>query len=175
MQLLSLWSICHAISYCFVLLCIASYYFIWLHNTLHYKPYRPHGPKPGGHHDMHHALIICSSGAWACIWYSLITCSSGACSTYSIPIWCAVSELVPYVQCPHYMQFWSLHCICYATITFSSGMYGAYAMPPLNAIFELKKHMPCPKYYIVLLHITLTYIVILCIILHSGPYRLYLS
>ena len=39
----------------------------------------PMGTLPWGLEEMHHALITCGSGAYACICYTLIACSSGPC------------------------------------------------------------------------------------------------
>ena len=100
----------------------------------------------------------------------------------------AVLELEMHMPCPHYMQFLSLGHICHALITCSSGACVVYAMPPLHAVLEYTRHMTChhlmqfrslwyichvPGYCFVLLYVTLCYLVLLCIVLHSKPYRSY--
>ena len=101
------------------------------------------GPKPCGLQDMCHIIIICSPVDWVGICHAIITCSSGACQAHATIH--AVSELVTYRPCLHYMQFRSLQGTCHVISTCRSGVYGADTMPSLNAISELVGHMPCPQ------------------------------
>ena len=144
MQVWSIWGKCHAIIKCnsqafeayvipsaitshwFTLVCITSCYII-LHRTL--SLIDPMSPKPWCLHDMCHVLIICSPGAWVCIYHVLITCNSGACEAYAMPSFHAVSELVD---------------ICHAIITCSSGACMAYAMLLLHVVLEWVVHRSYP-------------------------------
>ena len=147
-------------SYWFIFICIPLYYFI-LHCTL--SLIGPMSPKPWCLHGIYHVLTTCNPGAWVGICHVLITCRSGACNAYVMQSLHAISELMAYMPCPHYMQLWSLPGICHATITCSSRMCRAYAMPSLNAISELVIYMQCPQ---LLLCIALYYFVLLCITLY---------
>ena len=96
---------------------------------------------------------------------------------YAISSLYAVLELA----CYHYMQFLSLWHICHALITCRSGAYMAYAMSPLHAIvkcnFGAHDSYALPPvtalYCFLLLCATSCYLVLLCIWLHSKPYRYY--
>ena len=108
MQFRSLWYICHAPNYCFVLLCITSYYFGLLCNWLHSEPYRYYGPYTPG--PLRHALCHHCMEFWSLDEHMPlpVTCSSVAWETYALLSLHAVFELATHRVCPHYMQSWSL-------------------------------------------------------------------
>ena len=104
----------------------------------------------------------------------------------------AVLELAMHMSCNQCMQFPSSWHICHALITCSSGACAAYAMPPLYAVLEYilgiwhaiikcnfgacnayVMHPVIALYCIVLLCVTMYYFHLLCIPLHSKPYRNY--
>ena len=136
-QVWSIWGICHALIKCnfrafeahAMPSAITSYWFTFIYITLYYiilhcnlSLIDPMSPKPWCLQDMHHVLTTCSPGACVGMGHTLTTCSSGACmlSLHAIP------ELVAYMPCPHYMQFWSLCGRCHVTITYTSGIYTGY-------------------------------------------------
>jgi hypothetical protein len=145
MQFRSLWYICHAPNYCFVLLCIALYYFGLLCIWLHSKPYRYYGPYTLG--PLRHALCHHCMEFWSLsermpslsymqfcslrdIYPAIIACSFWACNTYGMSSLHAVLKLVG---------------LCHTTIICRPGLHKAPAMPSLSAFSELARHMPCPR------------------------------
>jgi hypothetical protein len=157
-QFLSLRSTCHAPSDYFILLYISLYCFMLHQITLQSKPYLNLGAFEIYTISSSHAILELR---WA----------------YAISSLHAVLELA----CYHYMQFLSLWHICHALITCRSGACMAYAMSPLHAIvkcnFRAHDSYALPPvtalYCFLLLCATSGYLILLCIWLHSKPYRHY--
>ena len=173
MQFRSLWYICHAPRYCFVLLHVTLYYFMLLCIWLHSEPYRCDGPYtlvPLRHALCHQCIWFWSLGehmphpsymqfcSLRGICHAIIACSFWACSIDGMPSLHAVLELVWHMPNHCYMQVWSAQGIYHSIIECNFWAYEAYAMPSAITLHCL-----------VLLCITLYYFILHCILSLTCP------